>query len=92
MENVTCNRLLLHSAGQVIDFQRNHILLGNNREELPLTAVKSCPVRLWLRLGRFSEAWCMERWLILSLVVTEIQVPPALGDVLTGAAWSCLQR
>lgn len=91
MENVTCNRLLLHSAGQVIDFQRKkmltvQILLGNNREELPLTAVKSCPVRLWLCLGRFSETWFIERWLILLFVVAETQVPHALGYVLTGAA------
>lgn len=58
VENVTCNPLLLHSAGQVIDFQKKkkltvQILLGKSREKLLLAAVKSCAVGLGLHLGRF---------------------------------------
>lgn len=51
MENVTCNPLLPHSAGHVIDFQKKkvivQILLGKSGEKLLLTAVKSWPMRLW---------------------------------------------
>lgn len=86
VENVTCNPLLLHSAGQVIDFRGGggekltvQILLGKNGEKPLLTAVKSHTVRLWWCLGRFSETWFIERQLIFLLPVTEIQVPPALG-------------
>lgn len=57
MENVTCNPLLLHSAGHVIDFQKKkvtvQILPGKSREKLLLTAVKSWTRRLWLHLGSF---------------------------------------
>lgn len=45
MGNVTCNPLLLHSAGHVIDFQKKkvtvQIALEKSREKLLLTAVKS---------------------------------------------------
>lgn len=57
MENVTCNPLLLHSAGHVIDFQKKkvtiQILLGKSGEKLLLAAVKSWAIRLWLHLGSF---------------------------------------
>lgn len=58
VENVTCNPLSLHSAGQVIDFQKKktftvQILLEKRGEKPLLTAVKSCSLRLWLHLGRF---------------------------------------
>lgn len=75
MENVTCNPLLLHSAGHVIDFQKKkkkvtvQSLLGKSGEKLLLTAVKSWTMRLWLLLG----AWIVEEQLIL-----KIQVPPLL--------------
>lgn len=57
MENVTCNPLLLHSAGHVIDFQKKkvaaQIVLEKNGEKLLLTAVKSWTTRPWLHLGSF---------------------------------------
>lgn len=62
MENVTCNPLLLHSAGHIIDFQKKkkvtvQSLLGKSGEKLLLTAVKSWTMRLWLLLG----AWTVEK-------------------------------
>lgn len=66
VENVTCNPLSLHSAGQVIDFQKKKkltvlVLGGQEREKLLLSTVKCCLVRLWLCLGGFSGSQLLQR-------------------------------
>lgn len=67
VENVTCNPLSLHSAGQVIDFQKKKkkltvlLLGGQEREKLLLSTVKCCLVRLRLRWGGVSGSQLLQR-------------------------------
>lgn len=80
VENLTCNPLSLHSAGQVIDFQKKKkkkltvlVVGGKEREKLLLSTVKCCLVRLRLRWGRFSGSqllqggsWWFRSWSLMS--------------------------